>query len=80
MKEFELQNDWVDRKFAFDHFTYPYGAVHSWDMARYEEMLPKTKGSQFGPAYTFVRDNDHVAVVTQSGTFYHIYLEHTALS
>lgn len=45
---------------------YPYGDVHYWDEARYQEMLPKTKGPQFAASWSFDNDNEHLAAMTQS--------------
>ncbi|KKP02303.1 hypothetical protein THAR02_05596 [Trichoderma harzianum] len=47
-------------------FRYPYGDVHSWDEARYQEMLPKTKGPRFAARWSFDNDNEHLAAITQS--------------
>ncbi|KAJ4855659.1 hypothetical protein T069G_09027 [Trichoderma breve] len=47
-------------------FGYSYGEEHSWNDARYDEMLPETKGKQFPLALTFDNDNEHVAALTQS--------------
>ncbi|KAL6794263.1 P-loop containing nucleoside triphosphate hydrolase protein [Trichoderma sp. SZMC 28012] len=45
---------------------YPYGDVHIWDEARYQEMLPETKGPQFAARWKFDNDNEHLAAMTQS--------------
>lgn len=47
-------------------FRYPYGEEHFWDEGRYDEMLPKTKGHQFKPSWSFDNDNEHLAALTQS--------------
>ncbi|KAM0524166.1 hypothetical protein ACHAPE_001427 [Trichoderma viride] len=47
-------------------FRYPYGEEHFWDEARYDEMLPKTKGGQFKRAWSFDNDNEHLSALTQS--------------
>ncbi|KAM0249672.1 hypothetical protein ACHAQJ_008969 [Trichoderma viride] len=47
-------------------FRYPYGEEHFWSEERYDEMLPKTKGPQFNPAWSFDNDNEHLAALTQS--------------
>lgn len=46
-------------------FRYPYGEEHSWSEGRYNELLPKTKGHQFKPAWSFDNDNEHLAALTQ---------------
>ncbi|KAM0255907.1 hypothetical protein ACHAQJ_005308 [Trichoderma viride] len=47
-------------------FRYPYGEEHYWSEERYEKMLPKTKGHQFKPSWSFDNDNEHLAALTQS--------------
>lgn len=47
-------------------FRYPYGEEHFWDDGRYDEMLPKAKGHQFKPYWSFDNDNELLAALTQS--------------
>ncbi|KAJ4327039.1 hypothetical protein N0V84_002538 [Fusarium piperis] len=47
-------------------FSYTYGKQHTWDMDRYQTMLPKVRGGQFAPAWSFHDDNSHLAALTQS--------------
>lgn len=47
-------------------FSYPYGWNHSWNIRRYERMLPETRGPKFEASLTFDNDNDHMAAVTQA--------------
>lgn len=57
-------------KFAADKIgpvvSYPYGEEHSWDLERYDAMLPNCRGQKFEPAPYFNNDVKQVAVVTQS--------------
>ncbi|KAL6825431.1 hypothetical protein J3E69DRAFT_366032 [Trichoderma sp. SZMC 28015] len=59
-----LEKHWAQEMPA--PFRYPYGEEHSWNDARYDEMLPEIKSKQFPPAVTFDNDNEHVAALTQS--------------
>ncbi|EHK26788.1 uncharacterized protein TRIVIDRAFT_217403 [Trichoderma virens Gv29-8] len=59
-----LEKFWVQQ--MPDPFRYPYGEVHFWDMGRYDEILPATKGSQFTRALSFDNDNEHLAALSQS--------------
>lgn len=45
---------------------YPYGEEHFWSLERYEDILPKTKGPRFPPAWTFDNDNEHLAALSHS--------------
>ncbi|KAM0249671.1 hypothetical protein ACHAQJ_008968 [Trichoderma viride] len=45
---------------------YPYGEEHFWSVERYDDILPKTKGPQFPPAWTFDNDNEHLAALSHS--------------
>lgn len=60
----------VMSKFAADKVgpavSYPYGEEHTWDLERYDAMLPNCRGQKFEPAPYFNSDDKHVAVVTQS--------------
>ncbi|PTB37353.1 hypothetical protein M441DRAFT_40099 [Trichoderma asperellum CBS 433.97] len=47
-------------------FRYPYGEEHHCSEERYDQMLPKTKGHQFKPSWSFDNDNEHLAALTQS--------------
>ncbi|KAL6699417.1 P-loop containing nucleoside triphosphate hydrolase protein [Trichoderma pleuroticola] len=57
------------RNFSFvlpGPFRYPYGEEHSWSLERYDEQLPRNRGPQFVPAFSFDNDNEHLAAMTQS--------------
>lgn len=61
----DFQTSWTQKRLRRP-FSYPYGTEHHWDFDRYREMLPKTRGRQFFPAWKYDNHNNHLAAVTQS--------------
>lgn len=59
-------------------FSYPYGRQHTWNMHRYQAMIPWAQGYQFEPAWSFHDDNSHLAALTQSQVQGAVWLRNSA--
>ncbi|KAI8721894.1 hypothetical protein NCS52_00332000 [Fusarium sp. LHS14.1] len=59
-------------------FSNPYGRQHTWDMHRYQAMIPWAQGYQFEPAWFFHDDNSHLAALTQSQVQGAVWLRNSA--
>ncbi|KAK1835642.1 P-loop containing nucleoside triphosphate hydrolase protein [Podospora conica] len=62
----------VQKRLSHDYlpppFSYPYGEDHSWNMARYDEIIPQNETPTYEPfeeTFVFESDNDLITSLTQ---------------